>query len=66
MDLGKSIRVAIETNNITRAVLAEKLECGRPNVTKMIATGQVRSETLKRLAKAFNMKVSEFVALGED
>jgi ribosome-binding protein aMBF1 (putative translation factor) len=66
MDLGKSIRVAIETKNITRAVLAEKLGCGRPNVTKMIASGQFRTEMLNRLADALDMKVSEFVALGED
>lgn len=66
MDLGKSIRIAIETNNITRAILADKLGCGRPNVTKMISTGQVRSETLKRLADAFEMSVSEFVKLGEE
>lgn len=66
MDLGKSIRIAIETNNITRAVLAEKLGCGRPNVSKMIASGQFTTAMLKRLANAFDMKVSDFVKLGED
>lgn len=66
MDIGKSIRLAIAEKNITRAKLAEKLGCGRPNVTQMCTTGKVRSETLKRLADVFEMKVSEFIALGED
>lgn len=66
MDLGKSIRLAIETKGITRSCLAEKLGCGRPNVTYMIKTGRVTSETLRRIAEAFDMKVSEFVAIGED
>lgn len=66
MDIGKSIRIALAEKNITRAVLASKLGCGRPNVTQMCSSGRVRSETLKRLAEVFEMSVSDFIKLGED
>lgn len=66
MNISKSIRLALAEKHMTQTDLAAKLKCGTPNVSQICSSGRVRSETLKRIADVFEMKVSEFVALGED
>jgi plasmid maintenance system antidote protein VapI len=66
MDVGKSIRIALAIHNMNRVALAVKMNCAPPGVTQMCNRPNVRTDTLKKLAKVFGMKVSEFIALGED
>jgi plasmid maintenance system antidote protein VapI len=66
MDVGKSIRVALAQRNMNKITLAGLIGCAAPGVSQMCNRPNVRTDTLKKLAKVFGMKVSEFIALGED
>ena len=66
MNISKSIRLALAEKHMNQADLAVKLGCKSPNVSIICSTGRTRTETLKRIADAFEMKVSSFIALGED
>jgi plasmid maintenance system antidote protein VapI len=66
MDVGKSIRIALAQRNINRVTLAKMMDCAPPGVSQMCNRPSIRTDTLKKLAKVFGMKVSEFIALGED
>lgn len=66
MDIGKSLKIALLKNNMEQADLANKIGIHQANISKIACGKNITTETLGRLAGAFNMKVSEFVALGED
>lgn len=66
MDIGKSIRLALAHKNMSKTVLAQKMGCKLPSVSQLCARSCIKSETIQKLANVFEMKVSEFVALGED
>lgn len=65
MNTGKSIKLALIHKGWSQKELAEKL--GTSNVTvSILANGyQCSSARLKDLAEVFEMKVSDFIALGE-
>lgn len=66
MDIGKSLKMALIKNNMEQSDLATKIGIHQSNISKISCGKTITTETLSRLATAFNMKVSEFVAIGED
>lgn len=67
MNLAKSIKLALIEKGMTQAQLATKVE-SKPAYISNLATGRsnLQGEMLKKVAAAFDMKVSDFVRLGED
>lgn len=66
MDIGKSLKMAMLKNNMTRDEVAEKMGFHLSNVSRIVTTGVITTETLGRLAAVFNMQASDFIKLGED
>lgn len=67
MNLQKSIRVGMAMRSMGQGDLADATGIHRSNISKM-ANGKmiITHERLESIAVALKMKVSEFVALGED
>jgi len=65
MNIRKSISVALAQKDINRVQLAEIMGVSRQRVYAIALQKSVRRETIMKLAAAFDMKVSEFIALGE-
>lgn len=66
MNLGKSINVARAKHGLQVKELAERLGISPTSLSQLSAQKSCTGATLQKLADAFGMKVSEFVALGED
>lgn len=66
MNLRKSIKVALAQRDMEQKTLAEQLGMSQSSMSQLAAQESCTGATLKKLAEAFGMKVSEFVALGED
>lgn len=66
MDIAKSIRLALAHKNMSKTALARELGCKLPSITQLLSRDCIKSDTIQKLATVFGMKVSEFVALGED
>lgn len=66
MNIGKSLKISLLKNNMEQSDLAEKLGIHQSNISRIANCKTITTETLERLATAFNMKVSDFVAVGED
>ena len=66
MNIGKSLKIALIQNNMEQADLADRMGIHQSNISKISRGKTITTETLQRIAKAFNMKVSEFLAIGED
>lgn len=67
MNLQKSIRVGMAMRSMGQGELSTATGIHRSNISKM-ANGKmiITHERLETIAVALGMKVSEFVALGED
>lgn len=66
MNVGKSIKVALAKKDMNQQDLAEKLRVSKPYVSQLAGKEHAGMGTVVLLADAFDMKVSEFIALGED
>lgn len=66
MNIGKSLKIALLKHNMEQSDLAEKIGIHQSNISRISCGKTITTETLGRLAAAFNMKVSEFLAIGED
>jgi transcriptional regulator with XRE-family HTH domain len=66
MNLGKSINVARAKHGLKAKELAERLGMTQTSLSQLSAQTSCTGATLQKLAAAFDMKVSEFIALGED
>ncbi len=66
MNIKKSINVALAKKQITRQELASLMGISRTRVYAIAQQKGVQHETISALASALDMKVSEFIALGED
>jgi len=66
MDIGKSIRLALAHKNMTKTALAKGLGCTLASVTQLLRRDCIKSDMIQKLANVFEMKVSEFIKLGED
>lgn len=66
MNFGKSIKIAMLKNNMEQIDLANILGIHQSGISHMSNRESTSTKNLVRVAEAFKMKVSEFVALGED
>ncbi len=66
MNLRKSIMIALAHHDMRQKDLAEKMSMSPAGITQLMSQTSCTAVMLERLASAFDMKVSEFVALGED
>ncbi len=66
MNIGKSIRVACAKNDINQKELSELTGISAVTISHLISgKTQCKQSTLERLAEAFKIPASEFIALGE-
>ena len=67
MNVALSMKVALTKRDMTQAVLAERLKSS-PSYISALAKGKAApsEDMLKRMCEVLDMKVSEFIALGED
>lgn len=66
MNVGRSINMAMAKRDMNRTALARALGTTNQNIHHLINRDKTNTDTLKTLAKVFEMPVSEFIALGED
>lgn len=66
MNIGKSLRVAMEKEDVSKEQLAKKINRSASYVNQLRRVeSSVTLDTVSMLSDAVGMKVSEFVALGE-
>lgn len=66
MNLKKSITIALAHKEMSMTELAEKLGVHINQVYTWRRVGTIRQSHLEKMCEVLNMKVSEFIALGED
>ena len=66
MHLGKSLKMALAKKPMRNRTLAELMETSESNISRWIKTGGIKQGQLERLCEILDIKVSDFVALGED
>jgi transcriptional regulator with XRE-family HTH domain len=66
MNVGKSLKVALAKAGLSQRQLAAKLGCGPGWVSRLANRASADIRTIEQLAAAFDMKVGEFILLGED
>jgi hypothetical protein len=65
MDIGKSTKRALLDKGKTVTWLATQLECSRNQASLFANSKRANGTTIERLSAVFEMKASEFIALGE-
>lgn len=66
MNVGKSLKVALARSGISQVELARRMGLTHTWVSALANKPEASTATIKSLSIQFDMKVSEFVALGED
>ena len=66
MNVGKSLKMALAKRDMNQTQLAEKLKCTQVWINRLANSDSASMATVTQLSDALDMKVSEFVALGED
>lgn len=66
MNVGKSLKIALVKKGMSQTELAKKMGVHDQWVSKLANSESAAQTTLVGLAAALDMKVSEFVALGEE
>ena len=66
MNVGKSLKIALVKKGMSQTELAKKMGVHDQWVSKLANSESAAQTTLVGLATALDMKVSEFVALGEE
>lgn len=66
MNIGRSIRVAIAKNDLNQTRLAERMGVSRAYISKLCCSQHVSMAAARRIADEFGMKLSDFIALGEN
>jgi transcriptional regulator with XRE-family HTH domain len=66
MNIGRSIKIAVAKRGIKQKDLAEQMGVTPSSISQLASQASCTGDTLARLAAAFNMKVSDFIALGEE
>ena len=65
MNIGRSIKLAQAYNDISNTELAEISGLGTSHLSNLKSKVSCSGNILEKLSEAFNMSVSEFIALGE-
>lgn len=66
MNVGKSLKMALAKRDMTQTQLALKLNTTRVWISRLANSQSASGPTIEQLAVALDMKVSEFIGLGED
>lgn len=66
MNVGKSIKVALAQKGMSQAELAKRMGLTHTWVSALANKPKASTATIEALASQFDMKVSDFVRLGED
>lgn len=66
MNVARSINVALAKRDMSRTDLAALMGVTPQNIHNMINRDKTNTATLKKVADAFGMPVSEFIKLGEE
>lgn len=66
MNAAKSMKIAMAQREINQTQLAEKIGITQGALSALASRKNWNAESMQKVAKALGMKVSEFVALGED
>ena len=66
MNLRKSVMIALAQRDMKQKDLADKIGMSQGSMSQLLGQKSCTGATLEKLSTAFDMKVSEFVALGED
>lgn len=66
MNLRKSVMLALASKEMMQKDLAKQLGMSQGSMSQLVNQKSCTGATLQKLAGAFDMKVSDFVALGED
>lgn len=65
MNIKMSVKIAMARHDMTVRELAEKMEVSRTRVYEIIKQPAPLITTVQKVANAFGMRVSDFIALGE-
>ncbi len=65
MNLGISLKMALAKRPMKNKMLAEMIPTSEQQVSNWISNGNISAKNLKRICELLDMKVSEFIALGE-
>lgn len=65
MDAGKSLRVLMAKNEVSRAKLAEDLGVSVQSISALRGNKLISGKNLAKLAEYFNVTPSEFIREGE-
>lgn len=66
MNAAKSMKIAMAQREMNQVELAKKAGVTQPSISGLANRSNWNGESLVKIAAAFGLKVSEFVALGED
>ena len=66
INISKSIKVCCAIRDITQTELAERSGLQQSHISYVTKKGSCSFETLEKLAKGLDYKVSEFIEWGED
>lgn len=66
MNVGKSLKIALAMKGIKQSDLASKVGMTTVWISRLANSEKAGMGSVEMLAKALDMKVSEFLALGED
>lgn len=66
MHLGISLKMALAKRPMRNKTLSELMEVTEPNISRWIKTGNIKMKDVKRICEILDIKVSEFIALGEE
>jgi len=66
MNVGKSLKVALAKRGMKQTELARQLQVSDVYLSRLANSEHAGMGTVNKLAEVLSMKVSEFVALGED
>ena len=64
--LEKSLDIALSMKGLNRKQLATKMECTGAYITKIMTDGRMSLNSLVRVCNSLDIKVWEFVKLGEE
>lgn len=65
MNIGKSLKFALLKNDKNQSELAQQLGLRDQQISRLANAKSANGKTIEMLANAFDMSVSEFIALGE-
>lgn len=66
MNFRKSLKLALAQRDMKQKDLADRVGMRQTSMSQLAAQQSCTGATLQKIADALDMKVSEFVALGED